>query len=89
MSASHPAIPTGAPILSQTTTGAAVHEAVAGRILRATWDALPGRFPGVDPVLLVIMPDHVHALLAIDPPAGDPAAGTGPAIMAASRHCTG
>ena len=32
-------------------------------ILQETWNALPGRFPGVTLDEFVIMPDHIHGLL--------------------------
>ncbi len=35
-------------------------------ILQETWNALPGRFPGVTLDEFVIMPDHIHGLLWLD-----------------------
>ncbi len=37
----------------------------AGRMVRAIWDALPGRFPALAPDSAVIMPNHFHAIVVI------------------------
>ncbi len=37
----------------------------AGAMVRATWDRLPARFPGVDLDEFVVMPNHVHGIVWI------------------------
>ena len=39
----------------------------AGRMVLATWEALPSRFPNVRTDTVVVMPNHVHGILWIDP----------------------
>jgi REP element-mobilizing transposase RayT len=40
----------------------------AGKMVQQTWDALPKRFPQVDTDAFVIMPNHIHGILAIREP---------------------
>ncbi len=47
----------------------------AGRVVEASWHAIPTHFPGVTLDAFVVMPDHVHGLLHLDNPR--PAAGDG------------
>jgi REP element-mobilizing transposase RayT len=42
----------------------------AGRMVQATWETLPERFPTLAPDIAVVMPNHVHAIIA---PADQPA----------------
>ncbi len=44
-------------------------EAIA-RIARETWDELPSRFPAIALDEFVIMPNHVHFILWLQPPPG-------------------
>ena len=37
----------------------------AGRIVLAEWDTLPGRFPTVELDAFIVMPNHVHGIIAI------------------------
>ncbi len=38
----------------------------AGKMVQAVWDALPDRFPGFQFDTFVVMPNHVHGIIAID-----------------------
>jgi REP-associated tyrosine transposase len=46
-------------------SGSAVRLNVAGRIVETCWLAIPDHFPSVQLDAFVIMPDHVHGILAI------------------------
>ncbi|NVO14050.1 MAG: hypothetical protein HXX10_08440 [Rhodoplanes sp.] len=47
----------------------------AGRMVMAMWDGLPGRFPGVEVDVFVVMPNHVHGIVLLaDTGSSDPAA---------------
>ena len=37
----------------------------AGRMVLAEWDALPGRFPGVELDAFVVMPNHIHGIVVL------------------------
>jgi REP-associated tyrosine transposase len=37
----------------------------AGRMLQATWDELPGHYPGVERDAFVVMPNHIHAVIVL------------------------
>lgn len=38
----------------------------AGRVVEASWHAIPAHFPGVTLDAFVVMPDHVHGLVHLD-----------------------
>lgn len=40
----------------------------AGEIVREVWDELPNRWPGIVQDSLVIMPNHVHAIIGFNGP---------------------
>jgi putative transposase len=40
----------------------------AGEAVRTAWFDLPGRFPSMEPRELVVMPNHVHAILGLTHP---------------------
>ena len=42
----------------------------AGKMVRQVWDALPVRFPAIELDAFVVMPNHVHGIVAITRPAG-------------------
>jgi putative transposase len=42
-----------------------MHLNEAGKIARSVWDGLPDRFPGMESDAFVVMPNHVHAIIAI------------------------
>ena len=53
----------------------------AGQMVQAVWDALPRHYPGIGIDMFVIMPNHLHGLITIQPPnAGPPPStvGAGP-----------
>jgi putative transposase len=37
----------------------------AGRLVRQTWEAMPGAHPEMDTDELVVMPNHVHAIVVL------------------------
>lgn len=39
----------------------------AGRMVQAEWEALPGRFSGIDVDASIVMPNHAHGILLINP----------------------
>ncbi len=39
----------------------------AGRIVQSEWEALPDRFSGIDVDAFIVMPNHVHGILWINP----------------------
>lgn len=39
----------------------------AGRIVQSEWEALPGRFSGIDVDAFIVMPNHAHGILWINP----------------------
>ena len=47
----------------------------AGRLAQAAWERLPCRFPGIDLDAFVVMPNHMHGIIAINGPVGAPPAG--------------
>ena len=47
----------------------------AGRMLQTAWDELPDRFPGVDIDAFVVMPNHIHGIIALTAPVGAPLVG--------------
>ena len=47
----------------------------AGRLAQAAWERLPCRFPGIDLDAFVVMPNHIHGIIAINGPVGAPPAG--------------
>ena len=62
----------------------------AGRLAQAAWERLPCRFPGIDLDAFVVMPNHIHGIIAINgrvgaPPAGapDPAGTVGAPLVGA------
>ena len=40
------------------------HNSPLGNIVRETWNAIPERFPTVQPDAFVVMPNHIHGVLA-------------------------
>ncbi len=47
----------------------------AGRMVQAVWHELPVRFPGVDVDAFVVMPNHIHGIIAWTAPVGAPLVG--------------
>ena len=47
-----------------------VHLSLPGDIVRVTWYGLPRHFPDVEVDALVIMPNHLHAILVLQPSVG-------------------
>ena len=47
----------------------------AGRLIGKFWESLPDRFAGIALDLFVVMPNHIHGVIAIDPPVGAPLVG--------------
>jgi putative transposase len=47
----------------------------SGSIVEQCWQELPGQFPGVELDALVIMPNHVHAVLCLTGQGGSPDGG--------------
>jgi REP element-mobilizing transposase RayT len=43
-----------------------MHLNAFGKIIEATWHALPSHYPNVEPDAFVIMPNHVHGILVLD-----------------------
>jgi REP element-mobilizing transposase RayT len=41
-----------------------------GRVVKEHWDGIPEHFPGVELHGNVVMPNHIHGVLFIDPEAG-------------------
>ncbi len=42
----------------------------AGEMIRTVWEALPQRFPGIEIEGFVVMPNHLHGIIAIHQPVG-------------------
>ena len=42
----------------------------AGEMIRTVWEALPRRFPGIEIEGFVVMPNHLHGIIAIHQPVG-------------------
>lgn len=61
-----------APILGTVDGDGTLHPTPAGEIVRNVWDTLPDRFPALRPRAFVVMPDHVHGVVTIDPDAPTP-----------------
>jgi putative transposase len=40
----------------------------AGQLVDAVWQSLPRRFPGVFTDAFIVMPNHVHGIVILDPP---------------------
>ena len=53
-------------VLSRIIDGKALHSA-AGNALQQSWDAIPRQFPQVDTREMVIMPDHFHGIVVLNP----------------------
>lgn len=56
-----------------------------GEIVKKCWEELPGHFPEMDPDAMVVMPDHLHALIWITPskaPEGKQVRGVGEVVKA-------
>ena len=51
----------------------------AGRMVRAVWEELPDRYPGIETDAFVVMPNHVHGIIVI--------VGSGPVVGAGPRAC--
>ncbi len=47
----------------------------AGRMVQAVWHELPVRFPGIDVDAFVVMPNHIHGIIAWTAPVGAPLVG--------------
>lgn len=47
----------------------------AGSMIQRVWTELPERFPGLKSDEFIVMPNHVHGLIAIDHPVGAPLVG--------------
>ena len=53
----------------------------AGQMVQGAWDELPANYPGIETDVFIIMPNHVHGIITIQPPdAGSPLSpvGAGP-----------
>ncbi len=44
----------------------------AGQMVQAVWDALPRHYPGIGIDMFVIMPNHIHGIITIQPPDTEP-----------------
>ncbi len=53
-------------ILSQIINGKAIHS-IAGNALQQSWEAIPRQFPQVDTREMVVMPDHFHGIIILNP----------------------
>ena len=60
----------------------------AGRLIGKFWESLPDRFAGIALDLFVVMPNHIHGVIAIDPPVGAPLVGA-PLPVEERRRCRG
>ena len=49
-----------------------------GRLIRKFWESLPDRFTGVALDAFVVMPNHIHGVIVMDPPVGAPLVGARP-----------
>ncbi|KJS74862.1 MAG: transposase [Serpentinimonas sp.] len=68
-------------------TDGAMRHNDAGRLIKSEWDALPGRFPGIEADGFIVMPNHVHGILWI-PPTDTPSNATvGAQFIAPSTQC--
>ncbi len=50
--------------------GDEMHLNEAGIMAQEMWETLPHRFPGIDLDAFVIMPNHIHGIIAINEPVG-------------------
>ena len=56
----------------------------AGQMVRGVWDELPLYYPGIEADAFIIMPNHIHGIITIQPPdAGSPP----PTVGAGLRAC--
>lgn len=49
----------------------------AGRMVWSVWQALPDWFPAIMLDAFIVMPDHIHGIIAITNPTAQPASSTG------------
>jgi REP element-mobilizing transposase RayT len=54
-----------------------MHLSDAGRMVWSVWQALPDRFPAIMLDAFIVMPDHIHGIIAITNPSTDLASSTG------------
>ena len=40
----------------------------AGQMVQGAWDELPANYPGIETDAFIIMPNHVHGIITIQPP---------------------
>ena len=56
----------------------------AGQMVQGAWDELPANYPGIETDVFIVMPNHVHGILIIQPPdTGSPP----PPVGATPRAC--
>ena len=51
-------------LLGQVVDGV-MYPSAAGQMVQTVWDEIPGRYPGVDVDVFVVMPDHVHGIIVL------------------------
>lgn len=60
----------------------------AGEAVRAAWFDLPRRFPSMEPRELVVMPNHVHAILGLTHPIRPAARGAASSAPTTARNAS-
>ena len=68
--------------------GDEMHLNEAGIMAQKMWETLPHRFPGIDLDAFVIMPNHIHGIIAINEPVGASLASTQANSMATGERAT-
>ena len=77
-----------APLLGQIIDGAP-HLSPAGRATQHAWETLPLRFPSIVLDAFIVMPDHVHGILAIGADPNHPATPTLAAVLRIFKSVSG
>jgi REP element-mobilizing transposase RayT len=53
-----------------------------GKVVKAVWESLPVRFPGIVMDAFVVMPDHIHGIIIINDNANDASPGAAESVGA-------
>jgi REP element-mobilizing transposase RayT len=64
-----------------------MHLSAAGQMVQRTWDEIPDHYPGVDIDAFVVMPNHVHGIIVLDPGQPRGVAPTDHDVGAGPRAC--
>ena len=56
----------------------------AGQMVQGAWDELPANYPGIETDVFIVMPNHVHGIITIQPPDAKSSSST---VGAGPRAC--